>query len=82
MIQINLHEAQTRLTELIERVQGGEEFTITKAGKPIARLCSVAPAPKGIRFGLLAGRLQFDDEEFKSADAEIERLFLQSDALE
>lgn len=38
MIQVNIHEAKTRLSELLERVQNGEHVTIAKAGKPIAEL--------------------------------------------
>jgi prevent-host-death family protein len=35
--QVNIREAKTHLSRLLERVQAGEEITIAKAGKPIAR---------------------------------------------
>jgi prevent-host-death family protein len=35
---VNIHEAKTHLSRLLERVQAGEEITIAKAGRPIARL--------------------------------------------
>ena len=35
---VNVHEAKTQLSRLLERVRGGEEFVIAKSGKPCARL--------------------------------------------
>lgn len=35
---INIYEAKTRLSELVERANGGEEIVIAKAGRPVARL--------------------------------------------
>lgn len=49
MIMVNIHEAQTHLSKLLDRMLIGEEVVITKAGKPIARLVQVeerlAPEP-------------------------------------
>jgi prevent-host-death family protein len=42
--QVNLYEAKTQLSSLVERAAKGEEIVIAKAGKPMARL--VAPAPE------------------------------------
>jgi prevent-host-death family protein len=41
---VNIHEAKTHLSRLLERVAAGEEVTIAKAGRPVARLVPVAPA--------------------------------------
>jgi len=38
MITVNIHEAKTHFSRLLSRVEGGEEITIAKAGKPIARI--------------------------------------------
>ena len=38
---VNIHEAKTHLSKLLERVQNGEEITIAKAGKPIATLTAI-----------------------------------------
>jgi prevent-host-death family protein len=43
--QVNIHEAKTHLSRLLERVQAGEEITIAKAGKPIARLSGIHERP-------------------------------------
>lgn len=47
-ITVNIHEAKTHLSRLLERVRMGEEVVIAKAGKPIARLLPAlhAPAPR------------------------------------
>ena len=41
--QVNLYEAKTQLSSLVERAAGGEEFVIAKAGKPMAKLVALAP---------------------------------------
>lgn len=38
---VNIHEAKTHLSRLLQRVQDGEEITIAKAGRPIARLTAI-----------------------------------------
>ncbi len=43
---VNLYEAKTRLSELVERAAAGEEIVIAKAGTPKARLVPMAPAPR------------------------------------
>lgn len=41
---INIHEAKTHLSKLVERAAGGEEITIAKAGRPMAKLVPYVPA--------------------------------------
>jgi prevent-host-death family protein len=41
MKKVNVHEAKTKLSELLNRVEAGEEITIAKAGRPVARLVPV-----------------------------------------
>ena len=74
MTQVNIHEAKTRLSELLERVQNGEEVIIAKAGKPIARLARLEQITKKRQPGRLAGRLQIK-EDFATADAKIQKMF-------
>lgn len=45
---VNIHEAKTHFSRLLERVQAGEDITIAKAGKPIARLIAI-DAPRKLR---------------------------------
>ncbi len=42
---VNIHDAKTHFSRLIERVQAGEEITIARAGKPVARLLAVTDRP-------------------------------------
>jgi prevent-host-death family protein len=71
---VNVHEAKTHLSRLIDRAANGEEIVIGRAGKPVARLVALEPA-RPIVFGGLKGRFEFDEAEFNAADEEIERLF-------
>jgi prevent-host-death family protein len=58
-IQANVHEAKTRFSELLDRVQRGEEVIIAKAGKPCARLVPIYP--EGTRVaGAFRGRISGD----------------------
>lgn len=62
---MNVHEAKTHLSKLLERVAAGEEIVIAKAGKPVARLVPIQPdRPKRV-FGDLKGKVwispNFDD---------------------
>ena len=49
MHDVALFEAKNRLSELINRVEAGEEFAITRRGKVVARLVAAAPADAGRR---------------------------------
>lgn len=63
MTTVNVHEAKTNLSKLLERVRRGEGITIARAGKPSARLVPIEPPPER-RPGLLQGRIDdafFDD---------------------
>jgi prevent-host-death family protein len=70
--EVNIHEAKTHLSRLLERVQLGEEVVIAKAGRPIAKLVKIQPVGKR-KFGTAAGTIKFTpgwdapmtDEEFE-----------------
>jgi prevent-host-death family protein len=47
-VQVNLYEAKTQLSSLVERAAKGEEIVIAKAGKPMAKLIPVAVEEKGV----------------------------------
>jgi prevent-host-death family protein len=57
MDTVNVHEAKTQLSRLLERVHAGEEIVIAKNGKPFARLVPLA-APRPRVPGLLKGRVE------------------------
>lgn len=62
MQTVNIHEAKTHLSRLLEQVAGGEEVVIAKAGKAIARLVPLEAAPKKRQLGLLKGKLKVPDD--------------------
>jgi prevent-host-death family protein len=54
---VNVHEAKTHLSRLLQRVINGEEVVIAKAGKPVARLMPYAPRPASRTPGNDAGQV-------------------------
>lgn len=59
---VNVHEAKTHLSRLLERVEHGEEIVIARAGKPIARLVPLAPAPSRRLFGRYRGQIWMSED--------------------
>ncbi|MCI0636089.1 MAG: type II toxin-antitoxin system Phd/YefM family antitoxin [Actinobacteria bacterium] len=58
---VNVHEAKTHLSRLLERVKHGEEIVIAKAGKPIAKLVPIEAAGKR-PLGLYKGQIWMSDD--------------------
>ncbi len=75
MKQVNVYEAKTHLSKLLERVEAGEEIVIARNGRPVATL-SAHRAVDRPRPGRGAWKGMLDMERFDEADAEIERDFL------
>lgn len=61
MKKVNVHEAKTHLSRLLQRVEAGEEIVIARAGKPVARLVPLSPAPRR-QFGMDAGKFKVPDD--------------------
>ena len=57
MDTVNIHQAKTQLSRLIERVCAGEEIIIARGGKPVARLAPLVRSAKPRRPGLLKGKI-------------------------
>jgi prevent-host-death family protein len=53
--QVNIHEAKTQLSRLLEEVEGGERIVIARAGEPVAVLSPYKAAVRRRRLGLFAG---------------------------
>jgi prevent-host-death family protein len=62
MRSVNIHEAKTQLSRLVEAASQGEEIVIAKAGKPMARLVPVQPVRKPRELGWLRGRFEVPDD--------------------
>jgi prevent-host-death family protein len=63
MTTVNVHEAKTHFSQLLDRAAHGETIIIAKAGKPVARLVPLEVVPAGQRrLGFLAGRFKVPDD--------------------
>ena len=71
---VNVHEAKTHLSKLLERVAQGEEITLGKAGKPVARLVPIEKKTRKRRLGDLKGKIWMA-EDFDETDQEIIDMF-------
>jgi len=56
MRQVNVHEAKTQLSALLEAVEAGEQVVIARAGSPVALLVPYAPSVARRTLGLFAGQ--------------------------
>jgi len=65
MDTVNIYEAKTKLSQLVERAAAGEEIIIAKAGKPVARLGPLPDKKEPRPLGLFRGQIkigpEFDD---------------------
>lgn len=62
MTIVNVHQAKTQLSKLLEAVEAGEEVIIARAGKPVARLMPLARSQPRRKLGSLAGRFTVPDD--------------------
>ena len=74
-MEVNIHEAKTHLSRLLERVALGDEITIMKANVPIARLVPVGPKAARRRLGWAAGEIEIPDDFDAPLPSEIEDAF-------
>ena len=75
---VNIHEAKTHLSRLVEKAAKGEAFIIAKAGKPMVKVvpleeAALKPAPQ--RFGFMKGRIKVPDDFDRMFEDEILKMF-------
>ena len=77
MTTVNIHEAKTHLSRLIERAAAGETIVIAKAGKPMARLTPLKNQEETAkrRMGFMEGQINVPDDFDTMFSDEIERMF-------
>jgi prevent-host-death family protein len=73
-VEVNIHQAKTHLSRLLQRVAGGEEITIAHAGVPVARLVPIERAQAKRKLGIDQGKIWIADD-FDAPLPEIEALF-------
>ena len=77
MKTVNIHEAKTQLSKLVEAASKGESFVIAKAGKPVVKVTALS-APTGAqvrRLGFMAGQISVPDDFDRMGNEEIEKIF-------
>ena len=77
MQTVNIHEAKTHLSRLVEQAAKGEPFVIAKAGKPLVKVTSLDTPVAGQvrRLGFMKGLILVPDDFDRMGKTEIERLF-------
>jgi prevent-host-death family protein len=77
MKTVNIHEAKTQLSKLVEEARKGEPFIIAKAGKPVVKVTALA-TPTGNqvkRLGFMVGQFTVPDDFDQMGSEEIEKIF-------
>lgn len=59
---VNIHEAKTHFSELVNAATEGREIFIAKAGKPVAKLVSIKVNKPKVSFGVLKGKIKLSDD--------------------
>jgi len=75
METVNIHEAKTHLSRLVERAAKGESFIIAKAGKPMVKVVPLEEAKPKRRMGFMKGQIQVPDDFDTMMADEIEEMF-------
>jgi len=77
MKTVNIHEAKTQLSKLVDEASKGEPFVIAKAGRPMVKVIALdAPVGKEVkRLGFMTGEIRVPDDFDRMGAEEIERLF-------
>jgi prevent-host-death family protein len=77
MKTVNIHQAKTHLSRLVDGASKGESFVIAKAGKPIVKVMALnSPTGSKVRrLGFMAGQISVPDDFDQMGRAAIERMF-------
>ncbi len=75
MRTVNIHEAKTQLSRLVEQAAKGEGFIIAKAGKPMVKVVPLDAPAKSRPIGFMDGEISVPDDFDRMGRDEIERLF-------
>lgn len=75
MRTVNMHEAKTHLSRLVDQAAKGEPFIIAKAGKPLVKVVPIDTPDAPRRFGFLAGQFSVPDDFDRMFEDEIRKMF-------
>jgi prevent-host-death family protein len=71
MVTVNIHQAKTQLSKLIDQAVKGEAFVIAKAGKPLVKVAALQAPKTPQRLGFLTGEIEVPDDFDRMGEAEI-----------
>lgn len=74
-VTVNIHEAKTQLSKLIEKAVQGEAFVIAKAGMPLVKVTALDAPATPQRLGFLTGEISVPDDFDRMGEPEIAALF-------
>lgn len=77
MRTVNIHDAKTRFSRLVDAVADGETIVIAKAGRPVAKLVRLGAPESPRRLGFLAGQARIPDDFDTLAQDEVRAMFEQ-----
>jgi prevent-host-death family protein len=72
---VNIHEAKTHLSRLVEQAAAGESFIIAKAGRPLVKVTRLEAPAQPRRIGFMAGECDIPDDFNRMGEAEIAEMF-------
>ena len=75
MVTVNIHEAKTQLSRLVDRAAKGEPFVIAKAGKPLVKVAALDAPAAPQRLGFLTGEIAVPADFDRMGENEIAALF-------
>jgi prevent-host-death family protein len=62
METVNIYDAKTHLSQLVDKAAAGEDVVVSRHGKPLVRITRLEPARPSIRLGLLEGKLHIPED--------------------
>ena len=72
---VNMHEAKTHLSRLVDRAVNGESFVIAKAGIPLVKVTAIETPESPTRLGFMSGEIAVPADFDRMGEKQIERLF-------
>jgi prevent-host-death family protein len=75
MTVVNIYDAKTQLSKLIEEAAAGNDVVIARGGKPVARLTRLGSAKRKLKFGVLKGKIKIPPDFDAPLPSEVLRQF-------
>ena len=75
METVNIYEAKTRLSQLVDKAVAGEDVVVSRNGKPLVRITRLSEGKRRVKFGVLKGKLTIPPDFDEPLPARIVALF-------